>query len=85
MTGELRSIQGRLKGRLSGKSKLSGFLTLPDTVGVDEYDGEYTVTPTNAEQVLLTEGLYMSGNVVVNPIPSNYGLITWTGSVLTVS
>ena len=24
-------------------------------------------------------------NVTVNPIPSNYGLITWNGSVLTVS
>ena len=24
-------------------------------------------------------------NIRINPIPSNYGLITWDGSVLTVS
>ena len=27
----------------------------------------------------------MASDVTVNPIPSNYGLITWDGSVLTVS
>ena len=49
------------------------------------YEGEYNVTPTNAEQVLATDGKRMVGNVVVSPIPSNYGLITWNGATLTVS
>ena len=36
-------------------------------------------------QTLETDSLYMQGNITINPIPSNYGLITWNGSILTVS
>jgi len=49
------------------------------------YTGEYTVIPSRERQVLETERLLMNGNVTVDPIPSNYGLITWDGSTLTVS
>lgn len=49
------------------------------------YNGPYTVTPTQETQVLATEGYKMTDNVTVNPIPSNYGLITWDGSKITVS
>ena len=50
-----------------------------------EYQGSYEVTPSAETQVLHTTGKNMSQNVVINPIPSNYGLISWNGSVLTVS
>lgn len=50
-----------------------------------EYDGEFTVTPTQETQVLETAGKWLPRAVTINPIPSNYGLITWNGSVLTVS
>lgn len=49
------------------------------------YTRAYEVTPTQETQTLPTEGLMMSHDVVINPIPSNYGLITWNGSTLTVS
>ena len=49
------------------------------------YSGEYEVTPTEETQVLETAQKLMARNVTVNPIPNNYGLITWNGSVLTVS
>lgn len=49
------------------------------------YTRAYEVTPSNERQTLPTEGLMMSHDVVINPIPSNYGLITWNGSTLTVS
>lgn len=49
------------------------------------YTGAYTVTPTQSTQTLLTDDMLMTNNVTINPIPSNYGLITWNGSVLTVS
>lgn len=51
----------------------------------DPYTGTYEVTPTQEEQTLLTNGLLMQADVIINPIPSNYGLITWNGSTLTVS
>jgi len=49
------------------------------------YDGAYEVTPTEDTQILETHGKIMAHDVQVNPIPNNYGLITWNGSVLTVS
>lgn len=53
--------------------------------GGEPYEGEYTVTPTQETQVLQTSQKVLAHNVTINPIPSNYGLITWTGSVLTVT
>lgn len=49
------------------------------------YTGVTEVTPTTAEQVLDTSNKVVTRNIVINPIPSNYGLITWNGSTLTVS
>ena len=51
----------------------------------DAYTGSYEVTPSAQEQMLDTAGLMMTANITVNPIPSNYGLITYNGSVITVS
>ena len=51
----------------------------------DMYDGSYSVTPSQQTQTLSTAGKIMAHNITVNPIPSNFGLITWNGSVLTVS
>ena len=56
-----------------------------EVVSGQPYSGSYEVTPTNELQTLETENLRMMQNVIVNPIPSNYGLITWDGSTLMVS
>lgn len=50
-----------------------------------EYHGEYEVTPSAETQTLATQGKNLEQDIVINPIPSNYGLITWNGSTLTVS
>ena len=49
------------------------------------YTGEITVTPTQETQVLETADHSVLDNITINPIPHNYGLITWDGSALTVS
>ena len=49
------------------------------------YTGETNITPSTSEQVLNTADKVVTRNIVINPIPSNYGLITWNGSTLTVS
>ena len=49
------------------------------------YDGPYQVTPSEEEQTLSTSGKTLAGNVVIAPIPSNYGKLTWSGTTLTVS
>ena len=50
-----------------------------------KYPGPYVVTPERNAQTLITQDMLMTANVVVKPIPSNYGLITYNGSVITVS
>lgn len=61
-------------------------LSLPIGAGYSSpYTDTYEVTPSNEEQRLSTTGMMMLDDVVVHPIPSNYGLITWNGSTLTVS
>lgn len=50
-----------------------------------EYEGDYEITPTQEEQVLDTADRHLSQEIHIAAIPSNYGLITWNGSILTVS
>ena len=49
------------------------------------YHGEYEFTPTDETQTVETAGLVLEQDIIINPIPSNYGKITWNGAVLTVS
>lgn len=49
------------------------------------YTGSIEVTPSAERQILPTINRTVTDNIVINPIPSNYGLITWNGSTLTVS
>lgn len=54
-------------------------------VGTPYYEGSYEVTPSNQAQTLPMSGLRAKADVIVKPIPSNYGLVTYNGSVITVS
>ena len=76
---------GTISGSLSGAKTIAGNLTIPSAVLPPAYEGSYEVTPTQRTQTLTTDSLYMRGNITINPIPSNYGLITWNGATLTVS
>ena len=77
-----------LTGKVSTKGafSLSGNV-LCNTVSktASQYTGPYEVTPNRQEQILNTRDSYLIGNIKVNPIPKNYGLITYDGSSLTVS
>ena len=57
----------------------------PNAGAYPEYAGPTTITPTTATQTLNTAFKSVLNNITINPIPSNYGLITWDGSTLTVS
>lgn len=50
-----------------------------------EYEGPYEFTPTEETQTVECENMLTTENIVINPIPNNYGLITWNGSIITVS
>lgn len=75
---------GPLTGKLSGNGSLSG--SLSTQVGtVPLYDGPYEVTPTRETQILATADQKMEQDVVIRPIPQNYGLVAWNGAILTIS
>lgn len=62
-----------------------GTPVVTEYVDVQTYTGEYEVTPSAETQMLDTTGKRMAHDVVIAPIPNNYGKITWNGAVLTVS
>lgn len=64
---------------------LHGEITLPDVVVPGAFPGPYTFTATDQEQTIPTQGYYMAEDIIINPVPSNYGLITWDGTTITVS
>lgn len=84
LKGTLSADQGII-GTLNAPQGIEGTLTVPRFVLPPAYTGTYEVTPGDTEQVLETENLYMTDNIVINPIPSNYGLVTYNGSTITVS
>ena len=78
------TIHGAVSAGAIISDALVGGITIID-YDVHSYDGDYTITPTTEEQTLPVQNLRMRENLTINPIPQNYGLITWNGSILTVS
>ena len=83
---------GRIRARITPGAAIHATLARGQTIGasIDKarnalYEGEYAVTPTQQAQTLPTDGRYLLSDITINPIPSNYGLITYNGSVITVS
>lgn len=72
-----------IRGGISGGFSLGA--RIEKGGGASPYSGEYTVTPSEQAQTLETGGHVLLSNITIEPIPSNYGLITWNGSVITVS
>lgn len=62
-----------------------GRQVVKEYVETPEYEGATSVTPSASAQILPTNGYRLTADITVDPIPSNYGLITWNGSTLTVS
>ena len=60
------------------------FVTTGVMVGGVPYSGTYSITPSEEAQTLQTSMRTLSGDVTIQPIPSNYGRIAWDGSKITV-
>lgn len=81
--GDISTTTNKINGEfVTEKVSLSGDIK---TGTPPFYSGEYEVTPSEQEQTIPIEGKVAKENITINPIPSNYGLITWDGTTLTVS
>lgn len=50
----------------------------------DVYAGETHIAPTDSTIILDTAGMVVPDQIIIDPIPSNYGRIEWDGSTLTI-
>ena len=74
-----------LEAQKAEEYSLSPELNIVHRVVSDPYEGDYEITPSDEEQIIPILGKTATENIKINPIPSNYGLISWNGSTLTVS
>lgn len=70
---------------LTKKMMLTGSLMNGGTRTFPSYTGDYTFIPTQEQQIIEIKDKRATDNIIIEPIPNNYGLITWNGSYLTVS
>ena len=59
-------------------------VTKPDGGLPPGYDGVYEVTPSDEEQRLPTKNRLTKNDIIVKPIPSNYGKVSYNGAVLMI-
>ena len=79
-------MRGMLECTLAGIGLVSGELSVPTSGGQSPaFAGPYEYTPSEETQTIGINGYRATRNITINPIPSNYGLITWNGAYLTVS
>nr|DAL08381.1 MAG TPA_asm: hypothetical protein [Bacteriophage sp.] len=53
--------------------------------GGEAYEGNYEITPSEELQTLPTANRMLARNIVVAPIPKNYGRITYNGGGITIT
>lgn len=74
----------KIRGRIKTET-ISAAVKIPEIVTPPTYTGPVEFIPTREEQTASTAGFLVNENIIVRPIPSNYGMITWDGATLTVS
>ena len=50
-----------------------------------DYDGETVFTPTEYTQTIPTGHTVLLSDITINPIPSNYGRITYSGGIISIT
>lgn len=85
ITVEVGTHSRNIEVSVSGNNRSIG-------VGIDRgipdfpiYRGTHTFTATDTEQTIPLANMSLLQDIVINPIPENYGLITYDGTTLTVS
>lgn len=54
-------------------------------VPVHHYTGPYEFTPAAEEQRVRIARKQAEEDIIIHPIPQNYGLVTYNGSIITIS
>lgn len=78
------TLQAEMQTPATLQAELAQSVTIVTGAKVD-YTGPYTFTPSQQEQTVATAQKTLAQDIVIAPIPHNYGLITYNGFSLTVS
>lgn len=81
----LTTVNNQTRTLKTAGKYLEDDLTLVDsTISINNQDK--IATPNRTTQTLTADSGYTGlGTVTINPIPPEYGLVTWDGSVLMIS
>lgn len=82
LSDNIVEVSPSLSGNISATAEMA---TLIRTTNYEDYSGPLEITPSEETQTLQTAERVVHDVIVINPIPSNYGLITWNGSYLTIT
>ncbi len=61
-----------------------GVITTITEYDLPPYTGQTVITPSENVQTLTTADKVVTQNIIVNPIPANYGKIVWDGARLRI-
>lgn len=81
--GLLNTIEGELNLNAEIEGEV-GVITKVVEHDLPTYTGQTVITPSDIAQTLATAEKVVASNITINPIPENYGRLTWSGNTLTV-
>ena len=53
-------------------------------IGSEAYRGTYEFTPTGETQTVAVQNKVMLQDITINPIPNNYGKVSWDGATIMI-
>lgn len=84
IVGGIIEGSGRIVDNIESSGRVLNISETRVTIYPD-YRGGITFTPTQSTQIIHTSDTVVHDDIVINPIPSNYGLVEWNGSYLRIS
>lgn len=81
LNATLSNAVNEIQAELSNKT----FEIACEITRIGDYNGSFSFTPSDEIQVIQTNGKLLLQNITINPIPSNYGKITWNGSTMSIT
>ena len=79
------AVQGAIPVSVATVSGLALEIGAQFKIGGQPYHGEYEFTPSAETQTISVQDRFCLQDITINPIPNNYGLITYNGSSIMVS
>lgn len=84
-TKNIISVEASFTGRtIEADSELTTNVTHYHSEYPD-YEGETTFTPSAEMQTIPTAHTVLLSDITINPIPSNYGRITYSGGIISIT